>query len=319
VSGTSKVLQKNKFVSIPHQRSKLYLIYGSLLLRKQFFNSIFIVNSTHEITIMKNILIAFAAVAGLAACKKQTVTEQEITPPDPAVPVVLTQIINNTPGALGYGYPLAVFIYSGNRLDTAKVTIYYAAGGAGKTITHAFSYDGSNKLLSVKITGQECQWTDTKVSYNGNDLSSLIYSHSGQKKIEYYCSFSKGLLATTNCKYTYWDFSTNIEWDKNGNLFKKTETENSFGSIKEEITKYLKFDNKNNVTQIMPMWLYFRENAKGFGWFVPGRNNVLQRDVNGIIRNSTFEYNKYGYPSVYTYIDDNDKETYSYKYEYKEI
>lgn len=268
---------------------------------------------------MKKILIPLAIIISITACKKNSNPVDEIKKPLPPS-VVLTKVIINTPGALGFGLPFIKFIYTGKRLDTAKVSTYWPGGGAqATTLVHAFKYDGNNKLMSVKITGQDCQWTDTQVGYLGNDLASLIYSHTGQKKIDYSCIFKNGKLDSTRCIYTNWDYSTKIKWAANGNLLQKNETEKSFGTTKVELTKYLSFDDKNNITQILPLWQYFRENAKGFGWFTPSLNNVLQKNVNGTIRNSTYEYNQYNYPSVSTYIDDNGGDTKSFKYEYQEV
>ncbi|TAF45335.1 MAG: hypothetical protein EAZ51_04735 [Sphingobacteriales bacterium] len=118
----------------------------------------------------------------LTACKKNNTSIEEYQKPLP-IPIVLTKVIINTPGALGFGLPFIKFIYTGKRLDTAKVSTYWPGSGAqATTLVHAFKYDGNNKLLSVKITGQDCQWTDTQVGYLGNDLASLVYSHTGKKK-----------------------------------------------------------------------------------------------------------------------------------------
>ena len=81
----------------------------------------------------------------------------------------------------------------------------------------------------------------------------------------------------------------------------------------QNVTTNSVFDAKSNLTQALPMWIYFRvyQEDQMFG-FTPGANNPTTVN-DGADVTYGYQYNSYGYPSTISWSGQ------SYQYQYTQI
>ncbi|RVU01271.1 hypothetical protein EOD41_04705 [Mucilaginibacter limnophilus] len=260
----------------------------------------------------RSILLAFAALT-LFSCSKSSSTNEEPKPEEPTV--LLTKIINNTTGDTYYGKPIMEFTYNGKQLT--KSTIYHYSI-TPDVETNIFVYDGRGILTGTTISHTRSNTYDyakSTVTLSGSNVGNIKFYKSGNVLgAEHTLTYSNGNL-------TKWfnpnEVEINYQYDANGNNTKQDATEYSNGNAtnyKYTITNK-SFDDKKNLTNALPYWIYFRAYLQEHGLsYTPGAHNPVSFNDDGSEKVYSYTYNSYGYPASMTISGSGDTESYTYEY-----
>jgi hypothetical protein len=259
---------------------------------------------------MKQTLFMLLLAAMLAtSCSKNNGSTKEPTKQEPTV--LLTKVTNLTPGDPDNGKALATFTYSGKRLTKAVINHYSITPDIE---TDVFNYNGNGQLTGTTIThtlANTYNYLSSAVTYNGSDPAKITFYKTNNVVA------SENTLTYQSGKLTKWYNPNEVEvaytYDGNGHNTKQVATEYSGGQPNGYVypVSYLTFDNKSNLTQALPYWVYFRTGIQEeYLGYMPGTNNALTVNDDGTNLTYSYEYNSNGYPSKIT-IGNN---TYAYEY-----
>lgn len=258
----------------------------------------------------KTLSVLLLAATITTSCKKSSVNKA--TPSTPSV--LLTEVIDNTTGDPNIGKPLYQFTYNGKQLTQAVINHY------PDVETDLFSYDNQGHLTGTIISHTVSNTYDdvsSSVTYDGNNISEIKFYLAGNvldRDIK---------LTYTNGKLTNWfnsnEVSDTYTYDSNGNNNKEVATEYQSGQADGYVstTTSSTFDSKSNLTQAVPLWIYFRvytEDACLF--YTLGTNNPVASNDSGTAFTYTYQYNSYGYTSAISW---NDQYARSYTYQYTQV
>jgi hypothetical protein len=246
----------------------------------------------------------------------------KVIPPPVTTPIVLlSAIIDNITGDPGFGKPVAQFTYNGKQLS--KALIYYYAP-TSSVLEIDFNYDSNGFLTNTTtLSGGSSDITD--FTYSGVDLSgfSSVASPGELGGFNYTITYQGGRL--TGVQYSdvgragLFQSQDTYVYDSNGNNTKET----SIGTVDNNpnpdpgvnyIYTNLNFDDKHNLSQTLPFWIYFRTDLKNPAFtFAPGVNNPVNANDSGTNFTYAYEYNSDGYPTKISWTDPTPV---SYVYQY---
>jgi YD repeat-containing protein len=247
----------------------------------------------------------------ISSCSKSSVNK-------PTTPTtLLTQVTDNIPGDPYIGKPLYQFTYNGKQLTQAVINHYSITPDVE---TDLFNYNSSGQLTGTTISHT--------LANSYNDVSSTVtYSGTNISEIKFYLAgnvLDRDIKLTyTNGKLTNWfngnEVSDTYTYDSNGNNTKEVAAEYQNGQADGSVstTTSSSFDGKSNLTQALPLWVYFRVYTEDQSLFYTlGANNPVASNDNGTDFTYTYQYNSYGYPSIITWTDAYPQ---SYTYQYIQV
>jgi hypothetical protein len=249
----------------------------------------------------------------ITSCKKASNSKPTTTEPK----VLLTKIINNTAGDPYVGKTLAEFTYNGKQLSQAVIYSYSATPDIE---TDLFNYDSQGHLTGTTISHT--------LSRTYNDVSSTVtYTGSNIGEIKFYKAgnvLDKDVtISHQNGKVSNWLNSNEVNdtysYDNSGHITSELAVEYLSGKPdgSQNVVSNSTFDDKSNLTQAIPLWIYFRvyNEDQSFG-YTPGTNNPVAATDGGTNFTYGYQYNTYGYPSTISWTDQYAQ---SYKYEYTQV
>jgi YD repeat-containing protein len=259
----------------------------------------------------KLFVLALLTGAILTSCSKKSDTT--ITKPTEPT-VLLTKVINNTIGDANIGKSIAEFTYSGKQLT--KAVLYHYPD----VETNLFSYDNNGHLTGSTITHtvtNTYDYVSSTVSYSGDNISEIKF-------------YQAGNILDADVKLTYQDgkltnwFNSNevsltYAYDSNGHNTKQTAVEYQSGKPDgyQYVTTNTSFDDKSNISNALPNWVYFRAYTEDQSLgYTPGINNPVSSSDDGTAFTYSYQYNGDGYPSAISWTDSYPQ---SYQYEYTKV
>jgi|GEM_PF-6827225 len=261
---------------------------------------------------MKHIvnLLAFLLLLLVSSCKKK-----DNSPPST---VLLSKIVDNTPGDPANGQPILSISYNGKQISQVLRYNYNNGSTTPGTETHIFIYK-SNLFAGTTILNNNYPFgidtTATVATYVGNNLSAI-------QDANYQTNFvyPNGAI-DINGNYINGSFDDNYTQDEKHNY----SSENySINGSKSNVST-LQFDNQKNIVETLPLWQYFYAeqslltSEQGFGGIIfnvlPNANNTVYWGPSPVTTFS-YVYGSNGYPSsvVVNFNGGQDHETYSFQY-----
>jgi len=299
---------------------------------------------------MKTKLLALLSIAVILfpSCKK----EQPGGSATPATPTtLLSTVIQNTVGDPGFGKPLLQFTYNQKQLVKVISHTYPDVNSGGYSrfgsTTYLLAYDTNGNLTTATfsdtlsytnpIYGPTTTSKGVYYIYNtGKDISEIanfpIQNEASPKQLggSYYLfSYQNGLLVHMHCCrdttiYSYDIYDHDYSYDGNGNLTTDQQTYQYnapvypySGSIS-STTNYSNYDTKNCIAKSIPNFLFVENIIQTQNVLLPmplTTNNPMITDQNNTPVAINYQYNNFGFPSVYS----DGYSPYSYLYEYIQV
>jgi hypothetical protein len=259
---------------------------------------------------MKHSLSLLLLAALLAtSCSKSGSNPEEPTKQEPTI--LLTKVTNQTQGTQDYGKTIAEFTYNGKQLTKA---LFYNYSIPTIIETDNFNYNSQGQLTGANITYSNGNPTVTAtVTYNGSYASNVTFKRNNT-------AFAENSLTYQNGKLVRWfnprDVDMIYTYDNVGHNIKQVANEyvNGTANGKAYTYEYLSFDDKHNLTDALPNWVFFRvgNGEEGLGYIL-GANNPVNITELGAAKTFTYEYNSADYPTKISK-SGNSPKAYSYEY-----
>jgi len=254
-------------------------------------------------------LLLVAALMATSCSKSGSNTPDEPTKQEPTV--LLTKVINQTQGTQDYGKTIAEFTYDGKQLTKA---LFYNYSIPTIIETDNFNYNSQGQLTGANITYSNGNPNViATVTYNGTYPSNITFKRDN-------AVIGDNSLTYQNGRLTRWfnprDVDMVYTYDNAGHNIKQVANEYVNGTANGKVYtyEYLSFDNKHNLTDALPNWVFFRvgNGEEGLGYII-GVNNPVNITELGTAKTNTYEYNSAGYPTKISK-GGNSPRAYSYEY-----
>jgi hypothetical protein len=259
---------------------------------------------------MKHSLSLMLLVALLAtSCSKSgSNTPDEPTKLEPTV--LITKVTNLTQGQ-DYGKTIAEFTYNGKQLTKA---LFYNYSIPTIIETDNFNYNAQGQLTGANIIYSNGNPNVTAtVTYNGTYPSNVTFKRDN-------VVIGDNTLTYQNGRLVRWfnprDVDMVYTYDNAGHNIKQVANEYINGSANGKVYtyNYLTFDNKHNLTDALPIWVFFRVGSGEESLsYIPGLNNAVTGNEIGINTTYGYEYNSAGYVTKMSY-SSGRKQSYGYEY-----
>lgn len=265
--------------------------------------------------LMKQTLsVLLLAATIISSCSKSSSNKTTKSTPT----VLLTEVIDNISGDPYIGKPLYQFTYNGKQLTKAVINHYSITPDVE---TDLFNYDSNGHLTGTTISHSLVNSYDdvsSTVTYSGDNISEIQF-YSAPNVLDKNMDIK---LTYANGKLTHWfnsyEVSDTYTYDSNGNNTTEVATEYQSGQPDGSVSTTINsgFDNQSNLTQAVPLWIYFRAYTEDQCLaYTPGTNNPLTSNDGGAFT-YTYQYNSYGYPSAITGAGGYPQ---SYTYQYTQV